>query len=137
MKIKWSKGFTIIELMITVAIVGILFAVIAGAVDIDKKRQKAKADASALASAPSAAAVAHAAGHDYTDSAYYKTVVTNASGDYQPVCVHGIPAFIVKRGNRAGELILLGNYRGNKPGNRFWSACYKMGNDLVKEHVGD
>lgn len=133
-----NKGFTLIELAVVVAILCLLGVIIIGAVGVEQERMESKkAELVAALSENDAVTDAHAAGYDYRDAKYYKAVVTDASGDFEPVCVHGIPAFIAKRGDRAGELILLGNQRGHKAEGRWWSACYTMGKNLVKEHEGD
>lgn len=131
-KIKWSKGFTLVEMMIIVVIAGMLIAIIAGAIEADKKgkeEQAAHSDESMI--------VAHANGHAYHNAGYWNEVLINASDDYQPVCVHGIPAFIARRGNQAGQLILLDEQRGYKVASRWWAACGEMGNTMVERYQED
>ncbi len=134
MKIKWSKGFTLVELMVVVFVVGVVFALIAGAYHSD---EKVRAEKKATAYSEEAAEVAHTNGHAYHNIDYWKEVVTNASDDYQPVCVHGIPAFIARRGSQTGDLILLNDQRGHKQASRFWAACKKMGKEMVEQHKED
>ena len=134
MKIKWSKGLTLVELSIIVAVVGLVFAFIAGAYKSDETERENKA---AAAYSQEAMIVAHTNGHAYNNLGYWKEVLTNASEDYQPVCVHGIPAFIARRGNQAGQLILLNDQRGQKAASRWWAACKSMGEEMVEKHQED
>ncbi len=132
-KIKWSKGFTLIELMIVVAVAGLMVFLITAAVQSDQKHREEKA----AAYSDESMIVAHTNGHAYHNAGYWNEVLINASDDSQPVCVHGIPAFIARRGNQAGQLILLNDQRGLKAANRWWAACREMGNTMVERYQED